>query len=131
MAADHPQAVPARLEVRGTIADYAQTAARILAPGGVFACVFQASQDARARAAIDDAGLALIRTRAICFKEGVLAEQSGLRVYLAGRREDLPGGWQRPPIEEPPLAIRSASGAVAPEYAAVRLSFGFPPGTEG
>ena len=32
----HPQTVPARLEVRGDIGDYAKAAARILAPGGIF-----------------------------------------------------------------------------------------------
>lgn len=130
LAAAHPQAIPARLEMRGTIVDYAKTAARILAPGGVFACVFQASQDQRVREAIADAGLALIRTRPIRFKEGVVAATSGAQVYLAGRRIDLPGGWQRPPIEEPPLTVRTQSGATDPEYAAVRLAFGFPPGTE-
>ena len=34
------QAVPARIEVRGSVADYAKAAARILAPGCVFAFVF-------------------------------------------------------------------------------------------
>jgi tRNA1Val (adenine37-N6)-methyltransferase len=128
VAANHPQAVPARLEVRGTIADYAATAARVLAPGGVFCTVFQASQDARARAAIDDAGLALVRARAVRFKEGVEASVSGLMLYCAHRREDLPDGWRRPTFEEPPLTIRTTTGAVTPEYAAVKLSFGFPPG---
>lgn len=126
--AKHPQAVPARLEVRGTIADYAQAAARVLAPGGVFCAVFQASQDARARAAIDDAGLALVRARPVCFKEGVPAETSGLMLYCAHRREDLPDGWRRPAVIEPPLVIRTTTGGVHPEYAAVKLSFGFPPG---
>lgn len=130
LAAAHPQAIPARLEMRGTIIDYAKTAARLLAPGGVFACVFQASQDERVRDAIAGANLALLRTRPIRFKEGVPAATSGAQVYLAARRQDLPGGWHRPPIEEPPLTVRTKDGATDPEYAAVRLSFGFPPGTE-
>src|ERR1700682_34821 len=33
--AEHPQAIPARIEVRGTVVDYAAAAARILAPGGL------------------------------------------------------------------------------------------------
>src|SRR5436305_4539527 len=38
--ATHSQAVPARIEMRGTVADYARTAARGIASGGVLAFVF-------------------------------------------------------------------------------------------
>src|SRR5688572_3018646 len=48
--ADHAQAVPARIEVRGSVLDYARTAARILAPGGLFAFVFPTPQRERALA---------------------------------------------------------------------------------
>lgn len=138
LAAAHPQAVPARLEVRGDVSDYAKSARRILAPGGMFCCVHQASQDARVRQALDDAGLVLLRKRDVCFKEGTPASESGAAVYLAGRREDLPssfpsGGRQVPgkPVVEPPLCVRRADGQTHPEYATVRLSFGFPPGDVG
>jgi tRNA1(Val) A37 N6-methylase TrmN6 len=53
LPAQHPQAVPARLEVRGDISDYARAAARALAAGGVFSCVFQASQAERVRRSLD------------------------------------------------------------------------------
>lgn len=128
VAAEHPQAVGARLETRGSIADYAEAAIRVLAPGGVFACVFQASQDERVRGALDAAGLVLVRTRPVRFKAGVDEKKSGIRVYVAARREDLPPGWTRPPVEEPPLTIRTSTGEVDPEYDAVKMSFGFPPG---
>jgi tRNA1Val (adenine37-N6)-methyltransferase len=138
LPAAHPQAVPARLEVRGDIGDYARSAHKLLAPGGVFACVFQSSQDERAREAIDAAGLVLLRKRDVLFKEGARLEESGISLYLAGRREDLPssfpsGGAVVPgkPVCEPPLCIRRADGATHPEYATVRLSFGFPPGDVG
>ena len=127
-AAAHPQAVGARLETRGTIADYATAASRVLAPGGLFACVFQDAQDERVRRALADADLALVRTRPVRFKEGVDSRTSGIRLYAAARARDLPEGWRRPPVEEPPLTVRTAGGAIHPEYAAVRLSFGFPPG---
>ncbi|MFT5431281.1 MAG: tRNA1Val (adenine37-N6)-methyltransferase, partial [Myxococcota bacterium] len=125
-AADHPQAVPARLEIRGTVADYASTAAAILAPGGVFACVFPDVQDARARAGIAAAGLTLIRTRPVRFKAGIPSTKSGIRLYLAGRTSDLPSTYQT--FEEPPLTIRALDGSIDPEYSAIKLSFGFPPG---
>src|SRR5205823_11474477 len=68
--AAHPQAVPARIEVRGTVADYARTAARILAPGGLFAFVFPAAQAARAERALMENGLTLVRRRDVVFREG-------------------------------------------------------------
>ncbi|MCC7107762.1 MAG: SAM-dependent methyltransferase [Deltaproteobacteria bacterium] len=129
LPAQHPQAIPARLEVRGDIGDYARAAAALLAPGGSFACVYQASQDARARRAIADAGLVLLRTRGVHFKEGVPLEESGIALYFAMRREDLPRFFDGArPIEEPPLCVRTPEGRTHREVAAVRLSYGFPPG---
>ncbi|MBI1945215.1 MAG: methyltransferase [Deltaproteobacteria bacterium] len=132
LPAQHSQAVPARLEVRGDIADYARAAAELLAPGGVFACVHQASQDARARRALADAGLVLVRTRGVCFKEGVPLEESGIMLYCAVRRSDVPRAFDgERPIIEPHLCIRRADGSTHPEIAAVRLGYGFPPGVGG
>lgn len=135
LAASHAQAVPARLEVRGDISDYAQSARRLLAPGGVFCCVHQAAQDARVRRALDAAGLVLLRKRDVCFKEGTPAEESGIALYLAARREDIPSTFPTidvvipgKPVLEPPLVIRRVDGSTHPEYATLRLSFGFPPG---
>lgn len=128
LPADHPQAVGARLETRGAIFDYAKAAARILAPGGVFVCVFQAAHDEKVRTALHEADLTLVRTRAVCFKEGVSAEKSGLRLYLSAPSVDLPVPYDVGTIDEPPLTIRTQAGAVHPEYSALKMSFGFPPG---
>ena len=135
LPAHHPQAVPARLEVRGDILDYARAAARLLGPGGVFATVFPAAQDERVRRSLVEAGLVLVRTRAVQFKEGVPAAQAGLCLYLSGKRADLPASFplvagvvEGKPLVEPPLVIRRPDGTTHPAYAAVRLSFGFPPG---
>jgi tRNA1(Val) A37 N6-methylase TrmN6 len=127
LPADKPQAFGARLEARGTVADYARAAARVLAPGGVFVCVFQAAHDERVRAGIADAGLALVRTRPIRFKAGVEAATSGARVYLAARATDLPEAARARVVEEPPLTVRAADGSIDDEYAAVKMSIGFPP----
>ncbi len=48
-AAEHPQAIPARIEIRGGVADYARAASHVLAPGGLFAFVFPYGQRERAR----------------------------------------------------------------------------------
>lgn len=121
--AEHPQAVPARIEVRGSVSDYAAAAARILAPGGMFACVFPFAQRGRAEEAIASNGLVLVRRRDVVFKEG---EPPMLSLFAAHRAADLPSGRQ--PWIEPPLTIRRVDGSMHPEYQAVRISFGFPPG---
>jgi tRNA1Val (adenine37-N6)-methyltransferase len=121
-AADHPQAIPARIEVRGAIEDYAAAARRILAPGGVFAFVLPTAQGARVQEALREQRLMLLRQRPIVFKEG---DSSLISVFAAHRLEDIP---RRPVFIEPPLTIRDASGSVTAEYAAIRISFGFPPG---
>ena len=121
--AGHKQAIPARIEIRGTVADYAKAAARILAPAGLFAFVFPALQTDRALTAIDDANLKLIRRRDIIFKEG---EAPLITLFAASRKEDVPPTYEA--LVERPLTIRTKDGGVDSEYSAIRLSFGFPPG---
>lgn len=121
--AAHAQAIPARIELRGTVADYAQTAARILAPGGIFAFVFPSLQTSRAVDAVSAAGLRLVRMRDVVFKEG---EPPLITLFAATLAADIPSTYQA--WIEPPLVIRMKDGSISPEYSAVRLSIGFPPG---
>ena len=121
--ARHPQAVPARIEMRGTIADYAAAASRLLAAGGVFVFVFPALQQPRAEEAIAGNDLVLLRRRDVVFKEG---EPPMITLFAAARAADLPPARQT--WVEPPLTIRRRDGSIDPEYRMVRLSFGFPPG---
>lgn len=121
--ADHAQAIPARIEVRGSVADYAKAAARILAPGGLFAFVFPTAQIDRVLTAVDDARLKLIRRRDIVFKQG---DTPLITLFAASRAEDIPPTYEA--LVEPPLTIRRRDGGVDAEYSAIRLSFGFPPG---
>jgi tRNA1Val (adenine37-N6)-methyltransferase len=122
-AAEHAQAVPARIEVRGSVAGYAAAAARILAPGGLFAFVFPTLQIDRALDALADARLKLVRRRDIAFKQG---ETSLITLFAASRAEDIPPTYEA--LVEPVLTIRTRDGGVDPEYSAIRMSFGFPPG---
>lgn len=121
--AEHPQAIPARVEVRGSVVDYAKAAARILAPGGLFAFVFPTAQLARALDGVASAGLKLIRRRDVIFKEGGTPL---ITLFAASPAEDIPLTYV--PFVEPPLTIRRRDGGVPEEYSAVRMSFGFPPG---
>ena len=95
---DHPQKVACRFELRGDIRDYAAVAAARLSAGGLFACVFPDEQRQRVEDAARLAALTIVRRRPVVFREG-----------------------------EPPLVIRTSDGSVHPEYAAVKLSVGFPP----
>lgn len=126
--AGHPQAIPARLEVRGTIADYARTASRLLAPGGVFVCVFPLDQVERAQEAYLDSGLLLLQRQDVIFKEG---EAYGIALFAGMRPQDLPPQFVAEaalPVLPQPFAIRDARGCFTSRFALVRLAMGFPPG---
>jgi hypothetical protein len=72
---------------------------------------------------LEDAGLALLRRREVVFREG---EASVITLFAATRAGDIPTTYRA--FVEPPLTIRTHDGGVDPEYSAVRMSFGFPPG---
>jgi tRNA1Val (adenine37-N6)-methyltransferase len=121
---DHPQKVACRFELRGDIADYARIAARHLAPGGVFACVFPEDQRVRLEAAARASATIIVRRRPVVFRAG---EAPLVGLFLLMRGTDLPAEVRERTWVEPSLVIRAADGSVHPEYAAVKLSVGFPP----
>lgn len=124
---DHPQKIACRFEMRGNIADYCAAAARHLDRAGWFACVFPVNPDEqheRVRRAARAAGLVIVRWRPVMLREG---ERPLLGLFAMMRAEDLPEIMRSRTWEEPALTIRTRAGAVHPEYAAVKLSFGFPP----
>jgi tRNA1(Val) A37 N6-methylase TrmN6 len=123
LAAASPQAVPARLELRGGIEDYALAAARLLAPGGLFACAFPNDQRARATDAFRAAKLSLLQLLDVRFKE---AEPYGLLLLAGCRSGDVPEDLL---MFEPPLhVVRNSQGRFTPEHSLLRLTMGFPPG---
>lgn len=121
---DHPQKVACRFELRGDIVDYTRVAAAHLAQGGLFACVFPEEQLARVESAAAAAQLVIVRRRPVVFKEG---EPPLVTLFAMNRAGDLPADMHSRTWVEPPLVIRDRHGNVHPEYAAVKLSFGFPP----
>ncbi len=121
---DHPQKVACRFELRGDIRDYARVAARHLAPGGVFACVFPEDQRARLEAAALATETVIVRRRPVVFREG---EPPLVGLFLMMRSTDLPPAARGRTWVEPALIIRAADGSVHAEYAAVKLAIGFPP----
>jgi tRNA1Val (adenine37-N6)-methyltransferase len=124
---DHPQKIACRFELRGDIRDYCSVAARHLAPGGIFACIFPVDppeQHDRLRGSASDSRLVIIRWRPIILRE---ANPPLLGLFAMMRAEDLPDWMRRGPWTEPPLVIRKTDGSIHPEYSSVKLSFGFPP----
>ncbi|HUS36854.1 MAG TPA: hypothetical protein VM680_16020, partial [Verrucomicrobiae bacterium] len=121
---DHPQKVACRFEMRGDISDYCTVAARALASGGWFACVFPTEQLQRVERAAKAAQLSIVRRRPIILREG---EAPLLNVFAMVASADLPKAMREQTWVEPPLIIRARDGSVHPEYAAVKLSIGFPP----
>ncbi len=121
---DHPQKIACRFEVRGDIRDYCATAAKHLTHGGFFACVFPTEQLARVEAAARDAKLAIVRRRPVVLREG---DEPLLSLFGMFRADHLPSGFPAAVWVEPPLIIRQKDGSVHPEYAAVKLTIGFPP----
>jgi len=125
---DHPQKVACRFELRGDIADYCAVAAPHLAPGGVFACVFPVNPDAqrtRVETAATAASLSIVRWRPVTLRDPA---PPLLGLFAMAKSGDLPEMMRRRAWLEPPLVIRTSAGEIHPEYSAVKLSFGFPPG---
>lgn len=124
---DHPQKIACRFELRGDIHDYCAVAARHLAPGGLFACVFPVDPDEqheRVRQSAAQAGLVIIRWRPVVLRE---RNRPLLGLFAMTRAGDMPEWMRREPWTEQPLIIRRADGSIHPEYSVIKLSFGFPP----
>ena len=121
---DHPQKVACRFELRGDINDYARVAAGHLEPGGFFACVYPEERRAWLESGARGAGLAIVRRRPVVFREG---EAPLVALFGMMRGDDLPTAMRARTWVEAPLVIRASDGTVHPEYAALKLSVGFPP----
>jgi tRNA1(Val) A37 N6-methylase TrmN6 len=123
---EHPQKLACRFELRGTVVDYCATAAKHLALGGFFACVFptEPAQLARVEQGAREAGLVVVRRRPVVFREG---EPPLVALFGMMRATDLPEWFRGQTWVEPELIIRTRDGKIHPEYSAVKLAIGFPP----
>ena len=107
------QRAGARMELRGSIYDYAATAARVMRPDGAFVVCFAAA-DPRGEDAIDRAGLHLRARQDVIFRGG----QAPLITILVGSREAGPCDRRAP------FAIRGEDGEWTEPYFAMRREMG-------
>ena len=111
------QKAHARFELRGTVADYASAAARLLAPQGWFVFCFPTPQRRRALDAVANAGLYVARVRDVIPRAGL----APLFSLFACRHVNV----AHSSMVDEPLVVRSADGALSSTMASVRRSFGF------
>lgn len=107
-----PQRAACRMELRGTVADYARAAARVLTPDGAFVWCFPAA-DPRGESAAAEAGLHLRSRRIVYFR----ADQPLLALYVA---TPAPGARE----EGEPIHVRGADGRWTDAWVALRAEMG-------
>lgn len=112
------QKAHARFELRGDVRDYARAARAALAEDGRFVFCFPTVQRARAEAACEDAGLAVIRSRDVIPRQGA---QPLFTLFACRRIED----GDQPHLREPDHVVRDEAGAPTAAHAAVRATLGF------
>lgn len=109
----HPQKAACRMELRGTIADYARTAAAVMDDSSWFVACFPA-RDPRGEAAFPAAGLCVRASCDVVFREGM---DPMIRLFAAQRRAG-------PRVVWPSLTIRAKDGSWTETYTAVRKELG-------
>ena len=108
ISSPHPPRAGARMELRGDVFDYCRTAARALAEDGRF-CLCHAAADPRPEAAIQAAGLTLLRRQDVVFRRG---NAPTIALYTCG--------WSGPRADAPPLVVREPDGQWTDAYLALR-----------
>ena len=111
----HPQRAACRIELRGSIIDYATVAARAMKPGGVF--VFcMAAGDPRSKEAVDKAGLFLHQRQDVLFRAG---RAPTIALFMAKRMPPANGVQHLSPF-----VIRDEQGVFTEQYSAFRRVMG-------
>ena len=117
LVSPHPQRAACRMELRGSVADYALTARRHVANDGAFVVVM-AAKDSRLEPACLDAGFHVVERLDAVFREG----QDPLVAVLTCV-PDI--GQPTPSRRDDTLVIRRADGEVGERWTAVRRALGF------
>jgi tRNA1(Val) A37 N6-methylase TrmN6 len=113
----HPQRAACRMELRGSVVDYARAARRWIAPGGRFVYCM-AARDPRGEAAASAAGLVILERFDVVFRAG---DVPMISVFTTARADDE----ALPPRVDASLTIREADGAYGEAYRAFREAWGW------
>lgn len=111
------QKAHARFELRGTVADYARSAAYHLEPDGLFVFCFPWAQKARAVNAVRAEGFSITHVRDVVPRAGLPALFSVFACRLGAHATVL----------EEPLIVRSEAGKHTSAMHAIRARFGWSP----
>ena len=116
LTSPHPQRACCRMEMRGNVYDYAETAARIIHPDGWFVCC-HASSDSRLEDAMLQNGFHIWHRQDIVFRIDKAPTISIVACRkIEGTRED----WT-------PLIIRTLDGKETEHYRSIRYEMGHDP----
>lgn len=113
----HPQRAACRMELRGSVFDYAEAARPRLAPGGRFVFVMSA-RDPRTDEAPVAAGLAVLERLEVVFRDG---DEPMVAVLVCAGPEDGP----HPERIVRTLQVRDAQGRHTSTYSDIRRELGF------
>lgn len=114
---ENPQRAGARIELRGSVYDYCEAAARWMAPGGRFAFVMAAA-DPRTEDAPVKAGLTVVERFEYVFGR---SRRPHIATLVCARASEVPPGFARSTGR---LVIRGEDGEWTEEYQAFRKVMG-------
>lgn len=113
----HPQRAACRMELRGSVIDYARSARKFVAPGGRFVYCM-AARDPRGEEAAPAAGLVILERFDVTFRTG---DAPMIAVFTTARDDEanLPGRV------DGGITIRDADGTYGAAYRAFREAWGW------
>jgi len=112
IVSSHPQRAACRMELRGSVFDYCNTAARLMKPDGTFVFVHSAS-DPRPEQAIAEAGMILNERRDVLFRDGRPPTIAVFKCSFSGHRQDAR-----------PFVMRTVDGDWGPDRDMLRDAVG-------
>ena len=113
LSSPHPQRAACRMELRGNVYDYAQTASRIMSDDGWFVCC-HAGNDPRLENAMLENGLHVIVRQDIIFREG---KTPTISIVACQKSHSPRKDWK-------PIVIRSKEGLEEEFYNSIREEMG-------
>ena len=116
LTSPHPQRACCRMELRGNVYDYAETASRIVHPDGWFVCC-HAGTDPRLEDAMFQNGFHIAVRQDVIFREGKVPT---IAIVACKKHPVAREDW-------PAIIVRDAQGKETPYYDSIRMEMGHDP----